>query len=333
MPFGCFEHKKIKLMRAAVYRKYGGPEVFKIEEIDIPKINDDELLIKVHYTTVNRTDAGFRSAEYVISRLFSGLINPKINILGSEFSGEIIEIGRNVKQYKVGDLVFGYNDKQFGAYAEYLKLNKDDQFSLKPENLSLKESAAILEGSHYALCDIRAVNLVQNDEVLVYGATGAIGSAAVQILKAMNMRVTAICGPIHQDLLKSLGAEEVYDYTNFDIKQLKKKYKFFFDAVGKSSFKESKNVLLDKGIYISTELGKNAENIYLSILKIFMPNQKVLFPLPEINNEIVEYIKSLVVQNKFKPLIDREYKITEIVQAHKYVEQRQKIGNVIISML
>lgn len=320
-------------MKAAVYRKYGGPEVLKIEDVDIPKINENELLIKVHYSTVNRTDAGFRSAEYVISRLFSGIISPKINILGSEFSGEIIDKGKNVNNYNIGDKIFGYNDKNFGAYAEYMKLNKDDTFSIIPENLTLKESAALLEGSHYALCDIRAVQLNKEDEVLVYGATGAIGSAAVQLLKAMNINVTAICGPLHQDLVKSLGADEVYDYTKLDIGELKKKYKFFFDAVGKSSFAESKKVLIDKGIYISTELGKNGENIYLALFKSFMPKQKVLFPLPIMNQEMVEYIKTLAIENKFKPLIDREFKLSEIVKAHEYVEQRQKIGNVIISML
>ena len=320
-------------MKAAVYRKYGGPEVLKIEDVDIPKINENELLIKVHYSTVNRTDAGFRSAEYVISRLFSGIISPKINILGSEFSGEIIDKGKNVNNYNIGDKIFGYNDKNFGAYAEYMKLNKDDTFSIIPENLTLKESAALLEGSHYALCDIRAVQLNNEDEVIVYGATGAIGSAAVQLLKAMNINVTAICGPLHQDLIKSLGADEVYDYTKLDIGELKKKYKFFFDAVGKSSFAESKKVLIDKGIYISTELGKNGENIYLALFKSFMPKQKVLFPLPIMNQEMVEYIKTLAIENKFKPLIDREFKLSEIVKAHEYVEQRQKIGNVIISML
>lgn len=320
-------------MKAAVYRKYDGPEVLKIEDVDIPKINENELLIKVHYSTVNRTDAGFRSAEYVISRLFSGIISPKINILGSEFSGEIIDKGKNVNNYNIGDKIFGYNDKNFGAYAEYMKLNKDDTFSIIPENLTLKESAALLEGSHYALCDIRAVQLNKEDEVLVYGATGAIGSAAVQLLKAMNINVTAICGPLHQDLVKSLGADEVYDYTKLDIGELKKKYKFFFDAVGKSSFAESKKVLIDKGIYISTELGKNGENIYLALFKSFMPKQKVLFPLPIMNQEMVEYIKTLAIENKFKPLIDREFKLSEIVNAHEYVEQRQKIGNVIISML
>lgn len=320
-------------MKAAVYRKYGSPEVLKIEDVDIPKINENELLIKVHYSTVNRTDAGFRSAEYVISRLFSGIISPKINILGSEFSGEIIDKGKNVNNYNIGDKIFGYNDKNFGAYAEYMKLNKDDTFSIIPENLTLKESAALLEGSHYALCDIRAVQLNNEDEVIVYGATGAIGSAAVQLLKAMNINVTAICGPLHQDLIKSLGADEVYDYTKLDIGELKKKYKFFFDAVGKSSFAESKKVLINKGIYISTELGKNGENIYLALFKSFMPKQKVLFPLPIMNQEMVEYIKTLAIENKFKPLIDREFKLSEIVKAHEYVEQRQKIGNVIISML
>lgn len=320
-------------MKAAVYRKYGGPDVVNIEEVNTPQFNDDELLIKVHYSTVNRTDTGFRSAEYVVSRLFSGIIHPKFNILGNEFSGEIINKGKNVTNYNIGDKIFGYNDKQFGAHAEYLKIHRSDSFSLIPENLTLKESAAILEGSHYALCDIRSVPLNERDEVLVYGATGAIGSAALQILKAMQMRVTAVCGPQHQTLIKSLGADEVYDYTTLDLSNLNKKYKLFFDAVGKSSFRNSKTVLIDNGYYISTELGKNGENVYLAMLKQFMSKQKVLFPLPVINKEIVEYIKKLVLENKFKPLIDREFKLDEIRKAHEYVEQRQKVGNVIISML
>jgi NADPH:quinone reductase-like Zn-dependent oxidoreductase len=320
-------------MKASVYRKYGPPEVMKIEELPKPTPLADEILIKVICSTINRTDCGFRSAEYVISRLFSGLFRPKLNVLGSEFAGIVVEIGSAVTQFKVGDKVFGFDDKKFGSYAEYKCIGENKAVTTIPEGLSFSTAAAILEGSHYALCDIRAAKVKKGQKVIVIGGTGAIGSSAVQMLKHhFEADVTAVCGSNHIDLVKSLGADVVLDYTKEDYTKTDEKYDFIFDAVGKSSFGEAKKVLKENGIYISTELGKNGENIYLALWTPFFSKKKLLFPLPTINKEDTLFIKNLVETKQFMPVIDRTYKFEDIVEATKYVETGQKVGNVILEI-
>ncbi len=320
-------------MKASVYRKYGPPEVMKIEEFPKPTPLADEILIKVICSTINRTDCGFRSAEYVISRLFSGLFKPKLNVLGSEFAGIVEEIGSAVTQFKVGDKVFGFDDKKFGSYAEYKCIGENKAVATIPEDLPFSTAAAILEGSHYALCDIRAAKVKKGQKIIVIGGTGAIGSSAVQMLKHhFETDVTAVCGSNHVDLVKSLGADVVLDYTKEDYTKTDEKYDFVFDAVGKSSFGEAKKVLKENGIYISTELGKNGENIYLALWTPFFSKKKLLFPLPTINKEDTLFIKNLVETKQFMPVIDRSYKLEDIVEATKYVETGQKVGNVILEI-
>lgn len=319
-------------MKAVVYRKYGPPEVLTIEELAKPIPQSDEILIKVICSTVNRTDCGFRSAEYVISRLFSGLFRPKLNVLGSEFAGIVEEIGASVTQFKVGDKVFGFDDKKFGGHAEYKCIGENKAVATIPEGVSFEEAAAILEGSHYALCDIRAAKVQKGQKVLVNGATGAIGSAAVQLLKHYETVVTAICDTKNIDLVKSLGADKVLDYMKEDYTNTAERYDFVFDAVGKSSFGQAKKVLKEKGVYISTELGKGGENIYLALWTPFFSNKKLLFPIPTINKEDTLFIRALVESKQFKPVLDRTFKFNDIVEATKYVETGQKIGNVILSI-
>jgi len=203
-------------MRAAIHTKYGSPDVVKVIEVPKPIPGSNEVLIKVHASTVNRTDCGFRSAEYFISRFFSGLIKPRNNTLGCEFAGEIEAIGENVKSWKIGDRIVGFNDKQFGGHAEYMTLPEDETFAAIPVNFSYHEAAPLLEGAHYALCDIRAAKVKNGQNVLVYGATGAIGSAAVQLLKYFGANVTAVCNTKNVELVKTLGADFVIDYTKED---------------------------------------------------------------------------------------------------------------------
>lgn len=320
-------------MKAAVYTKYGPPEVVKVTEIEKPVPKNNEVLVKVHSGTVNRTDSGFRSAEYFISRFWSGLFKPKYQVLGNEFSGTIEQIGTNVKSFKIGDKVFGYNDKTCGGHGEYLTLAENDAITLSPHNLNFDEAAALTEGSHYALNNVRASKIKSGENALVYGATGAIGSAAVQLLKHFGVNVTAVCNTKNVELVRSLGADVVIDYQTQDFTKTETKFNFIFDAVGKSSFGQCKPLLTEKGIYISTELGKNAENILFALVTPFGGGKKVLFPIPTITKDDVIFLKELAEKGIFKPVIDRHYTLDQIVEAYKYVESGQKTGNVILKII
>ena len=320
-------------MKAIVYTKYGPPEVAKLMEVPKPIPKNNEILIKVYASTVNRTDAGFRSAEYFISRFWTGILKPKYPILGCEFAGIVEKIGDNVTSFKIGDNVFGFNDKTCGGHGEYLTIAETDAVTTMPENSSFDEAAAITEGGHYALVDIKAAKVEPGQHVLVYGATGAIGSAAVQILKHFGAIVTAVCNSKNVALIQSLGADKVIDYQTEDFTTVETKFNFIFDAVGKSSFRQCKALLTEKGYYISTELGKNSENVFLALSTPLFGGKKVLFPIPTIDKKDILFLKELVQKKKFKPLIDRKYMLNQIVDAYKYVESGQKTGNVILQIV
>lgn len=320
-------------MKAIVYTKYGPPEVAQLMEVPKPIPKDNELLVKVYSSTVNRTDSGFRSAEYFISRFWSGLLRPKYQILGCEFAGIIEEIGKGVTTFQKGDKVFGYNDKTFGGHAEYLTIAETEAVTNIPDNISFDEAAALTEGGHYALVDIRAAKIERGQNVLVYGATGAIGSAAVQLLKHFGSTITAVCNTKNVELVKSLGADIVIDYQTQDFTKTENKFQFIFDAVGKSSFGQCKPLLTEKGIYISTELGKNGENILFALTTPFWGGKKLLFPIPTITKKDVIFLKELVQKGEYKPVIDQKFTLEKIVDAYKYVETGQKTGSVVIKIV
>ena len=320
-------------MKAIVYKKYGPPEVAKLMDVTKPIPKHNEVLVKVYATTVNRTDSGFRSAEYFISRFWSGLLRPKFEILGCEFAGVIEEIGNEVTTFKIGDKVFGFNDKTFGGHAEYLTMAETDAITIMPDDISFEKAASLTEGAHYALVDIRAAKVERGQNVLLYGSTGAIGSAAVQLLKHFGAKVTAVCNTKNVALVKSLGADIVIDYQTQDFTKAENKFEFIFDAVGKSSFGQCKPLLTEKGIYISTELGKNGENILYAMTTPLFGGKKLLFPIPSITKNDVIFLKELAQNGEFKPVIDRQYKLDQIVEAYKYVESGQKTGNVIIKIV
>jgi len=317
-------------MKAIVHTQYGPPEVAILKEVPKPIPADNEVLVKVYAATVNRTDAGFRSAEYFVSRFFSGLFRPNQTTLGCEFAGKIEAVGKDVNEFKVGDKIFGFDDKTWGGHAEYLTISEKAGIALMPNNMSYEQAAPLTEGTHYALNNIRGAKVEKGQNVLVYGGTGAIGSAAVQLLKYFGANVTAVCGTKHVALVKSLGADEVVDYQTQDFTKTTKRFEFIFDAVGKSSFGTCKPLLTEKGVYISTELGKNGENILFALTTPFFGGKRVLFPLPEISKQEVQFIKELAEQGKLRPLIDSYYKLEQIQEAYKYVETGQKIGNVIL---
>ena len=318
-------------MKALVYKEYGPPSVVSLQEVEKPSVFKGGLLIKVHTSTVNRTDAGFRSAQYVVSRLFSGLLRPKYPILGSEFSGIVEEVGEGVLHFQPGDRVFGYDDAQFGGHAEYLAIAANKAVRKIPEGIPMEMSAALTEGSHYALSAIRASGITPGQRAMVYGATGAIGSAAVQLLKHQGVDVVAVCGTKHLETVKQLGATAVVDYQKEDVLSIPGAFDLIFDAVGKRSYFNMRRLLATKGTYISTELGPYGSNIWLALLAP-MFQKKVRFPLPVMDVKTMDYLHQLAKEGHFKPLIDRTYAMEDIVEAYTYVESGQKVGNVLLSV-
>ncbi len=319
-------------MKAIVYTRYGPPGVLHLTEVEKPSPRDGEVLIKIYAATVNRTDCGFLRAAPFIVRFFSGLLKPKNTVLGNEFAGQIEAVGKGVTSLRVGDRVFGFNDVTFGAHAEYIVMPEEAPLAAMPERLTYQEAAPSLEGSHYALCDIRAAHIQKGQTVLIYGATGAIGSAAVQLVKNLGAHVTAVCGTKNVALVKSLGADKVVDYEMEDFTVDDQRYDVVFDAVGKSSFARCKPLLKPGGIYLSTDLGYMAQNPFLALITPLFGKKKVLFPLPTISKKDVIFFKQLLEAGKFKPVIDKHYPLEQVADAFRYVETGQKVGNVVIEV-
>jgi len=311
-------------MKAAVCTRYGPPEVVVISEVDKPATGDNGLLVKVHATTVNRTDCAYRAARPYFMRFLTGLIRPRPAILGT--------VGSGVTSFGVGDKVFGYNEGPFGAHAEYMSVPQDGPVAAMPANVTCQQAAPSTEGSHYALAHIRAAKIHSGQDVLVYGATGAIGSAAVQLLKSLGATVTAVCDTGHLELVKGLGADRVIDYTAEDFTKDSQRYDVVLDSVGKSSFSQCKPLLKPRGIYISSELGPLAQNPFLALIAPLHGGKKVMFPIPKHDQLMVEYLKKLIESGEFRPVIDRTYPLDQIVEAYRYVETGQKTGNVVISL-
>ncbi len=320
-------------MKAIIYTHYGPPDVLQLKEVEKPIPKDNEVLVKIHATTVNRTDCATIRAIPFFARLVTGLFKPKKQIPGTEFSGKIETIGKSVSSLKVGDKVFGFDDSGSGSHAQYLTI-KEDKAIIIPDNITYEQAAASSEGAHYAYNFINKVDLKKGQNVLVNGATGAIGSAAVQLLKYFDINVTAVCSTRNIELVKSLGADRVIDYTKEDFINDYKCYHYIFDAVGKSSFFKCKHLLQPGGIYISSDLGYMSQNIFLPIvtpiIKPLIGNRKTVSPIPTDINKSLLLIKSLIEQGKFKAVIDKSYPLEQIVEAYRYVEKGQKVGNVVI---
>lgn len=319
-------------MQAAVQTRYGPPEVVRIAEVERPTIGDTEVLVRVHATTVNRTDCAWRAAKPFFMRLFSGLIRPRVTVLGNEYAGVVEEIGGGVTAVSVGERVFGYNEGPFGAHAQYLAIPEDSSLATMPGNVPYEEAAASAEGSHYALAQIRGAKITRGQDVLVYGATGAIGSAAVQLLKSLGVHVTAACDAENMDLVRGLGADRVIDYTTEDFTKDDQTYDVVLDSVGKSSFSRCRPLLKPAGIYISSELGPYAQNPFLALIAPLQRGRRVMFPIPKHDQEMMGYLRGLIESGEFKPVIDRTYPLDRIVEAYRYVETGQKVGNVVITV-
>jgi NADPH:quinone reductase-like Zn-dependent oxidoreductase len=322
-------------MKAIVYTKYGSPDVLQLKEVEIPVPKDDEVLIRVHATTVNRTDCATIRAKPFFMRIITGLFRPKKQIPGTEFAGEIVVVGKSLSSLKAGDKVFGFDDQGSRSHAQYMTI-KEDYVTMMPDNISYEQMAVSSEGAHYAYNFINKMDLKKGQSILVNGATGAIGSAAVQLLKYFEVHVTAVCATENIELVRSLGADTVIDYTKDDFTKDEDKYDIVFDAVGKSSFFKCKHLLEPGGIYISSDLGYMAQNIYLPLItpmiKPMIGNKKTIFPAPTDIRGSLLFIKRLIKQGKFKAVIDRKYPLEQITEAYSYVEKGQKIGNVVITV-
>lgn len=319
-------------MKAAVHTSYGPPEGVRIADVDRPVVRDGELLVRVRATTVNRTDCGYRAAKPFILRFFTGLIRPKVTILGTEFAGDVEAVGHGVTSFEVGDRVFGYSEGRFGAHAEYMTVPADGFVATVPAGLGFEEAAPATEGSHYALSIIRKTKVTTGQSVLVYGATGAIGSAAVQLLKSMGVDVTAVCATDHVELVEGLGADRVVDYTAGDFTQDVRSYDVVLDAVGKSTFGRCRRLLTPHGVYASTDLGPWGQNLVLGLVTPLLGRKRAQMPTPIEDPTMATYFKELMESGEFKPVVDRCYPLDEIVDAYRYVETGQKIGNVVIAV-
>jgi len=314
-------------MKAAVRSKYGSPEVLSINEVDTPMLKDNEVLIRVHATTVSRTDCHILTGMPFLMRFFTGLFKPHLSVTGTDFAGQIEAIGKNVTTFKTGDKVIGFDFLGLRSHAHYLAVSKT-KISLMPGNITYDQAAACVEGAYYALNVINQLKPKAGQKALVNGATGAIGSAIVQFFKYYGTYVTAVCGSENTDLVQSLGADKLIDYRTNDFTKDNDSYDFVFDAVGKSTFRKCRQLLKKKGIYISS----GGPNPALALITPLLGGKKEIFAPPKNLKACLTFIKDLVEKGSFRPVIDRKYPIDKIAEAYQYVATGQKIGNVIITM-
>ena len=317
-------------MKAAVYTQYGSPEVLRVKQVEKPLPRKNELLIRIRATSVNSGDWRLRKADPYAVRLFFGLVKPKKNILGSVFSGEVESVGEDVKQFKVGDIVFGHTDMSFGSYAEYISLPEDGSIALKPSNISHNEAAVIPFGGVAALHFLKKAKIQPGQKVLVVGASGSVGSAAVQLAKSFGADVTGVCSTANIALVKSIGANKVIDYTKEDFAGNGETYDVIFDAVNAISVSRSMKSLNKNGIMILSAAGMSEmlQGLWISMTT----NKRVLTGVISHKAADIIFLKELIEAGKFKPVIDRTYPLEQIAEAHAYAEKGHKKGNIAINI-
>jgi NADPH:quinone reductase-like Zn-dependent oxidoreductase len=316
-------------MRAVVYDRYGPPEVLRVEEVERPEPADDEILVRVHATTVTRTDTGLRSAEFFISRFYTGLRRPKQRTPGIEFAGVVETVGSSVREFAVGDRVFGVRS---GAHAELVRVHESGAVAHMPAGLELEEAAALCDGAALALACLRTVGELDGRSVLVYGASGAVGTAAVQLARHFGAHVTAVCNTRNVELLRSLGADEVIDYEREDFTKNGRTYDVVFDAVGKHSFRRARRSLKHGGTFVETDLGFLWHVPLATIATRWIGSKRVRLGVTKYSKADVLFLKQLVEAGEFRPVIDRRYALEDVIEATRYVETGQKTGNVVLTV-
>src|SRR6266550_335753 len=324
-------------MKAVVYDRYGPPDVLRIEDVERPVPREDEVLVQVHATTVNRLDVHTREANRssgaavsVLSRLVSGIRGPRRRILGTEFAGEVTALGAAVSEFAAGDRVYGNTGLAFGAHAEFLRIRESARIAHMPAGSSFEEAAPVSDGAFNALWCLRSAELQKGQRILIYGASGAIGTAGVQLARYFGADVTAVCNTKNVETVRSLGADRVIDYTQEDFTKNGQTYDVIFDAVGKHSFRRCRGSLSRGGIYLATD---GFQNLILQLWTSRIGDKKVIFPIPpRYTKKDVLFLKELIEAGRYRAVIDRCYPLEDVVEATRYVETEQKTGNVVLTI-
>jgi len=324
-------------MKAVVYDTYGAPDVLRLEEVQRPVPKDDEVLVKIRAVAVTRADCATREANRrsglavtLLSRLISGIRRPKQPILGSELAGEIEAAGADVTAFAVGDQVFGSTGFRFGAHAEFTCIQESARITHMPAGMSFEEAAAVCDGGLNSLWCLRLAELRAGQRILIYGASGAIGTAGVQVAKYFGADVTAVCSTKNLELVRSLGADRVIDYTQEDFTRNGETYDVIFDAVGKQPFGRCRGSLKRGGAYLATD---GFRNLILALWTSRIGDKKVIFQIPpRYTQKDVLFLKELIEAGRYRAVIDRCYPLEDVVEATRYVETEQKTGNVVLTI-
>jgi NADPH:quinone reductase-like Zn-dependent oxidoreductase len=311
-------------MRAVVHDRYGPPEVLRLADVERPVPKEDEVLVRVRATTATRSDAGFRSAEYFVTRFFTGLIRPKRGRVGIELAGEVEAVGAAVTEFTAGEHVFGIGS---GTNAEYVCVREAGVIARMPAGMAFEEAAAVTDGGLSAISLLRSAGLEQGQRIVVYGASGSIGVGGVQVAKHLGAHVTAVCSTQNVELVRSLGADEVVDYLKEDFTRSGETYDVVFDAAGKQSFLRCRRSLKPDGIYITTDPGFMWHDAAIGLL-----SKKTKLGIVRYTKQDLLALKELIEAGQYRAVIDRTYPLEDVVDAHRYVDTHQKTGNVVLTV-
>ena len=318
-------------MKAVVQDRYGPPDVLRIEEVERPVPKDDEVLIRIRASTVSQTDTHARAARPIFWRLVAGFRRPRWRTLGVDLAGEVEAIGSAVRTFRVGDEVFG--SRWFGAHAQFICMPETAALALKPGAVSVEEAAAIYDGASQALATLRQADVGEGRRVVIYGASGSLGSAAVQIAKHQGAHVTAVCGTDHVELVRSLGADEVIDYRNEDFTKNGQTYDAIIDAVGKYAFRWGRRSIRPGGVFVATDVGpRPLEMLIGAVATRWVGSRRLKFASGRKSRDDALYLKELVESGAYRPVIDRVYPMRQVADAHRHVETWHKTGNVVLTI-